>query len=246
MQLGNQIGQRYVHKAAGRHGQEVRQKVLQLPHQEVTHRPAQRGHGPGQRHLQQRHATVGAALAQHHQIAHVVRHLVRHHRHGGNHPQAHVGHEGRCDQNAVAKAMHAVTREQRPAARAWAVVVVRVAVVMPMVMAVVVLMRGRLCMAVFVPVVPQLGLVQQKEEHHPHQQGGEQVVRARLAFKRLGQQVHEGRGQQGPCGQAEQVLRAHAIVAPAQAQTHQQCCSPHAAYARSQRGDQDCYQCHSY
>ena len=101
-------------------------------------------------------------------------------------------------------------------------------------------------MAVLVPVVPQLGLVQQKEKHHPHQQGGEQVVRARLAFKRLGQQVHEGRGQQGPCGQAEQVLRAHAIVAPTQAHTHQQCCSPHAANARSQRGDQNCYQCHSY
>ena len=148
--------------------------------------------------------------------------------------------------------MHAVAREQRPAARTRPVVV-RVAMVVPMVMAVAVVMvvmvgvvTGGLCMAVLVPVVPQLGLVQQKEKHHPHQQGGEQVVRARLALKRLGQQVHEGRGQQGPCGQAEQVLRAHAIVAPTQAHTHQQCRSPHAANARSQRGDQDCYQCHSY
>ena len=144
--------------------------------------------------------------------------------------------------------MHAVTREQRPAARTRPVVVC-VAMVMPMVMAVVVMVgvvRGGLCMAVLMPVVPQLGLVQQKEKHHAHQQGGEQVVRARLALKRLGQQVHEGCGQQGPCRQAEQMLRAHAIVAPTQAHTHQQCCSPHAAYARSQRGDQDCYQCHSY
>lgn len=56
--------------------------------------------------------------------------------------------------------MHAVAREQRPAARARPVVVC-VAMVMPMVMAVVVMVgvvRGWLCMAVLVPVVPQLGL----------------------------------------------------------------------------------------
>ena len=53
--------------------------------------------------------------------------------------------------------MHAVTREQRPAARTRPVVV-RVAMIVPMVMTAVVVMvgvvRGGLCMAVLVPVVP--------------------------------------------------------------------------------------------
>ena len=56
------------------------------------------------------------------------------------------------------------------------------------------------------PVVPQLGLVEQEKEHHPHQQGHEQAVRADVGLKRLRQQVHEGRGQQSTGGQTQQML----------------------------------------
>ena len=100
--------------------------------------------------------------------------------------------------------------------------------------------------AVLMPVVPQLRLVEQKEKHHAHQQRGKQVVCARLAFKRLGQEVHEGGGQQRAGCQAQQVLGPHAVVAPTQAHAHQKGCRPHAANPRSQGGDQDCYQSHSY
>ena len=61
-------------------------------------------------------------------------------------------------------------------------------------------------MAVLVPVVPQLGLVQQKENTTPTSKGGEQVVRARLAFKRLGSRCMKAVPAR-PRGQAEQVLR---------------------------------------
>ena len=141
--------------------------------------------------------------------------------------------------------MHAVAREHRPSARARPVVmvmVVRMAVVMGVIVVCMdVAVGGGLCVAVLMPVVPQLGLVQQEEKHHTHQQGGKQVVGARLALERLGQQMHEGRGQQGARRQAQQVLGAHAVGAPAQAQPHQQCGQPHAANARSQRGQDDCY-----
>ena len=65
-------------------------------------------------------------------------------------------------------------------------------------------------------VVPQFGLVEQKEKHQTRQQHGKQVVRAGLAFKRLRQQVHEGSGQQRACSQAEHVLRVARQHAKAQ------------------------------
>jgi hypothetical protein len=116
---------------------------------------------------------------------------------------------------------------------------------MPITVAVRVAMRVPM-VAVLMPVVPQLGFVEQKEKHHAHQQGGKQVVRARLAFKGLGQQVHKSRGQQCARRQAQKVLGADAIMAPTQAHAHQKGCSPHTANPRSQGGDQDCYQSHSY
>ena len=41
LQLRNQIGQGHIDKAAGGHGQKVRQPVVQLPHQKIPHQPAQ-------------------------------------------------------------------------------------------------------------------------------------------------------------------------------------------------------------
>ena len=89
---------------------------------------------------------------------------------------------------------------------------------------------------VLMSVLPQLGLGQQKEKHQPDQQHGKQVVGARLAFKGLGQQVHEGGGQQRTGGQAEHVLgvaRQHA-----KAKQRRQ---PHAADASGQCPHPDCY-----
>ena len=88
---------------------------MQLPHQKVARDPAQRRDRPRQRHLDQRDAAAGAALAQHHQIAHVVRHLVRQHRQRRHQPQTHVSQEGGSNQHPIAKAMHAVAGQHRPA-----------------------------------------------------------------------------------------------------------------------------------
>ena len=78
------------------------------------------------------------------------------------------------------------------------VVVVVVVATVPMSMAV--------FPAMFMAVVPQLGLVEQEEKHQPAEQRGEQIIGAGLAFKRLGQQVHEGCGQQRASRQAQHVL----------------------------------------
>ena len=86
-------------------------------------------------------------------------------------------------------------------------------------------------------VVPQLGLVQQKEKYQPHQQHQEQVPRTGLALKGLGQQVHEGRGHQGPGRQAQHVLG----VAPQGAKT-QGGGQPHTSNAGRQGSHQDCNQ----
>ena len=106
-------------------------------------------------------------------------------------------------------------------------------------------LRGRRRVAVLMPVVPQLGLVEQEEEHHAHEQRGEEVVRVGRALEGLGQQVHEGGGQQRARRQAQQVLRPHAVRGAAQARAHQQGGHPHAADARGQGGQKNCYQCHS-
>ena len=89
------------------------------------------------------------------------------------------------------------------------------------------------------PVVPEFGLVEQKKEHHPDQQGGKQGMRAGLAFKGLGQQVHEGGGQQGAGCQAQQVLGIDAAAPRVHAGTHQKSGHPDTADAGSQGGQDD-------
>ena len=94
---------------------------------------------------------------------------------------------------------------------------------------------------VLMPVMPQFRLVEQKEEHQPDQQNREQLVRVGMAFlEGLGQQMHEGRGEQGARCQAQQMLRSHAISI-AQTKAHQQCGDPDTPNASSQCGDQNCY-----
>ena len=114
MQLRDQIGQRHINKAAAGHHQEIRQPVVQGVDQHIAHRPAQSGDGPGHRHLDDGRLAAAAALAQHGQVAHVVRNFVRQHGQCRDHAQAHVGDEGRGDQDAIAKAMHAVARQHGP------------------------------------------------------------------------------------------------------------------------------------
>jgi hypothetical protein len=116
--------------------------------------------------------------------------------------------------------------------------------VVPVAMGMAVLALRRV--VVLVPVVPQLGLVQQEEEHQAHQQRGEQLMRPGLALERLGQQVHEGRGQQRTCGQAQQMARAHTVGPRAQPGAQKPGGKPHAADPGSQSGRDDCYQSHSY
>ena len=86
----------------------------------------------------------------------------------------------------------------------------------------------------FVPVVPQLSLVEQKEKHQANQQSHEQCVSPGFTLKGLRQQVQKSRGQQGPCGQAEHVLG----VAAEHAKT-QPCGQPDAADARHQSAQQN-------
>ncbi|OQC02705.1 MAG: hypothetical protein BWX79_02764 [Alphaproteobacteria bacterium ADurb.Bin100] len=146
--------------------------------------------------------------------------------------------------------MHAVTGEYGPAARLVGMgmgmgmsgivgqgVPVGMRVALRVLMGVVMRRRGRHLVVVFVPVVPQLGLVQQEEEHQPHQQGEEQVVGTGLALERLGQQVQEGGGQQGARGQTQHVLGVARQCAKAQGRGN-----PDAADAGGQGADPDRYQ----
>ena len=103
-----------------------------------------------------------------------------------------------------------------------------------------VVLRGVLSPVVLMAVVPQLGLVEQKEKDQPHQQRGKQLLRADRAFKRFGQQVQESRGQQRAGGQAQHVL----CVARQQAKAEQRG-QPHTANAGSHRSHQNCNQSHS-
>ena len=86
--------------------------------------------------------------------------------------------------------------------------------------------------AMFMPVVPQFRLVKQKEKHQTNQQRRKQRLRADLAFKRFGQQVHKSGGQQRARGQAKHVLRVFGHQAKAK-----RSCQPHAANASHQRAD---------
>jgi hypothetical protein len=81
-------------------------------------------------------------------------------------------------------------------------------------------------MMVLMPVVPQLGLVEQKEKHQTQQQGEEQLVGVHFALKGLWQQVQKGRGQQSACRQTEHVLGVTAQNTETQPGRH-----PNAAYA---------------
>ena len=75
------------------------------------------------------------------------------------------------------------------------------------------LVMGFTAMVMLMPVVPQLRLVQQEEEHQPDQQSHEQIFGTRLTLERLRQQMHECSGQQSACRQAQHVLgvtRQHA------------------------------------
>ena len=67
--------------------------------------------------------------------------------------------------------------------------------------------ESALGIVVLVTVMPQFGLVEQKEKHQPHKQRGKQMIGADMAFKGFGQQVHESRSQERARRQAEHVLR---------------------------------------
>jgi hypothetical protein len=82
-----------------------------------------------------------------------------------------------------------------------------------------------------VPVVPKLGFVEQEKENQKRQNRGEQHLRLYVRLERLGQQQHEGGGQQGAGGQTEHVLG----VARKQPKA-QQGSEPDAADTGSQRG----------
>ena len=63
-------------------------------------------------------------------------------------------------------------------------------------------LRGVISPVMLMAVVPQLGLVEQKEKDQPDQQRGKQLLRADLAFKSLWQKMQESRRQQRTGGQA--------------------------------------------
>src|SRR5450830_1230394 len=110
---------------------------------------------------------------------------------------------------------------------------------MPVVMVMVMVMVMVVPLPMLMAVMPEFGLVEQEKEHHPDQQGGKQGVRAGLAFKGLGQQVHEGGGQQGAGRQAQQVLGIDAAAPRVHAGTHQKSGHPDTADAGSQGGQDD-------
>lgn len=141
----------------------------------------------------------------------------------------------------VAKTVHAVAGQQRPAPGAGAMgmavmVVVRVVV------------AGVGVVVVLMPVVPELGLVEEEEKHHAHQQGGKQLLGPGLRLEGLWQQVHEGGGQQRAGRQAQQMLRTDAgagRVVPGHGAAQKAGRQPDAANAGGQGGDHNCYQIHS-
>jgi hypothetical protein len=89
-------------------------------------------------------------------------------------------------------------------------------------------------MAMFVPVVPKFGLVEQKEKHQTDQQRQKQFVGPGLALEGFGQQVQKRRGQQCPGSQAEHVLGVAAEHTKTQPSGH-----PDAADARHQSAQQN-------
>jgi hypothetical protein len=63
-----------------------------------------------------------------------------------------------------------------------------------------------MAVAMFVPVVPKLGFVEQKEKHQTQQQRHKQLLGWRRTFKGLGKQVQKSSAQQGSGCQAQHVL----------------------------------------
>ena len=102
-----------------------------------------------------------------------------------------------------------------------------------------------IAMRMLMAMVPELGLGQQKEKHQPDQQHHEQIMGTAVALERFGQQMHEGRGEQGSRSQAQQTLGHQPWRAPP-SQTHQQRGHPDTADTSSQGGQNNCYQCHSF
>ena len=93
LQLRDQICQRHVDEAATGHDQKIRQEFLQLIHQPVTCQPPQGCHCTGQRNLEDRCTFIARARAQHHQITHMVWHLMRQHSERRNQTQMQIRHK---------------------------------------------------------------------------------------------------------------------------------------------------------
>ena len=185
----------------------------------------------------------------------MVGHLMGHHRHCRRQAQTPIGHKSGGNQNAIAKRMHAVAQQHRPTSAVGVVVVPRVmrcvgmccvCMHMAMVCIVVVMAVHRIVglnLVVFMSVVPQLGFVEQKEKHQPHQQDSKQGLgrhasRHRL-LERLWQQTHKGCGKQSAGRQAQQMLGK-----PREQGISQQSSQPHTADASDQGTDQDRKQSH--
>jgi hypothetical protein len=73
-------------------------------------------------------------------------------------------------------------------------------------MAMVSIFAGTFRLAVLMAVVPEFGLVEQKEKHQANQQHQKQVMRLDAALKSFGQQVHKGGGHQRARSHAQHVL----------------------------------------
>jgi hypothetical protein len=95
-------------------------------------------------------------------------------------------------------------------------------------------MTMTMTMTVLVPVVPQLGLVEQEEKHQAYEQGQKELMWAHATFKSLRQQMQERRGHQSPGGQTQHVLGVAAQNTKAQPSRH-----PNTANARHQSAQQN-------
>lgn len=166
-----------------------------------------------------------------------------------------VGDERRRNQQPVAKTVDAVAQQHRPTScgplqardrgvrvrvrmGVWGVVVVR-----RMWMRVGMTLRVTVCVCigatilgrmVFVPVVPQFGLVQHKKQYQAAKEQHAQRFGGDTTFKGFRDQVYARGAQQGPCGKAQHVRGILAGGARAE-----QCCQQDAANAGNEGADED-------
>jgi len=112
-------------------------------------------------------------------------------------------------------------------------VVMPVSVSVSVIVIVIVIVIMPMSMSMLVSVVPQLGLVEQKEKNQTHQQSQKEFVWAHATFKSLWQQMQERRGHQSPGGQTQHVLGVAAQNTKAQPSCH-----PNAANAGYQSAHQ--------